>query len=169
MPIGHWATFGECVGAQKRKGYSDESANKICGSIEQQAASNPELDAAALEKSAVFTECMENALKYYDEETAKRVCGAAKAEYGSSPNTEAGAANPMSFPPKKEAPDSKAESDGGGKFTLSESEGQAVVDLAQGAANAGDPDLAQLAQKVIAFMAKQADMVEESPSTPPMR
>ena len=35
MPLGPYADFGECVGAQKRKGHSDESARKICGSLEQ--------------------------------------------------------------------------------------------------------------------------------------
>jgi len=39
MPLGPYATFGECVGAQKRKGHSDESAHKICGALEQQASS----------------------------------------------------------------------------------------------------------------------------------
>jgi hypothetical protein len=34
MPLGHWKSFGQCVGAQKRMGHSDESARKICGSIE---------------------------------------------------------------------------------------------------------------------------------------
>ena len=34
MPIGKYATFGECVGAQKRLGHSDESARKICGTIQ---------------------------------------------------------------------------------------------------------------------------------------
>ena len=39
MPVGPYSDFGTCVGAQKRKGYSDESARKICGAIEQNAAS----------------------------------------------------------------------------------------------------------------------------------
>ena len=34
MPIGKYATFGQCVGAQKRLGHSDESARKICGTIQ---------------------------------------------------------------------------------------------------------------------------------------
>jgi hypothetical protein len=34
MPLGPWKDFGSCVAAQKEKGYSDESAKKICGSIE---------------------------------------------------------------------------------------------------------------------------------------
>ena len=34
MPLGKWASFGECVGAQKRMGHSDESARKICGAIQ---------------------------------------------------------------------------------------------------------------------------------------
>ena len=34
MPLGKWESFGQCVGAQKRMGHSDESARKICGSIE---------------------------------------------------------------------------------------------------------------------------------------
>jgi hypothetical protein len=34
MPLGKWKTFGQCVGAQKRMGHSDESARKICGSIQ---------------------------------------------------------------------------------------------------------------------------------------
>ena len=38
MPIGPYATFGECVGAQKRKGKSDESARNICGAMERDAA-----------------------------------------------------------------------------------------------------------------------------------
>lgn len=36
MPVGDYATFGECVGAQKRRGYSDEEARGICGKIEKQ-------------------------------------------------------------------------------------------------------------------------------------
>lgn len=42
MPVGPWETFGQCVGAQKRKGYGDESARKICGKIEQQTNSSRE-------------------------------------------------------------------------------------------------------------------------------
>jgi hypothetical protein len=34
MPLGKWKTFGQCVGAQKRMGHSDESARKICGKIQ---------------------------------------------------------------------------------------------------------------------------------------
>ena len=34
MPLGRWKSFGQCVGAQKRMGYSDESARKICGKIQ---------------------------------------------------------------------------------------------------------------------------------------
>lgn len=36
MPIGRYATFGECVSAQRRKGKSKISAQKICGFIEKQ-------------------------------------------------------------------------------------------------------------------------------------
>ena len=35
MPLGPYATFGECVGAQKRKGHTDEEARKICGAMER--------------------------------------------------------------------------------------------------------------------------------------
>lgn len=35
MPLGPYKTFGECVGAQKRKGKSDSSAQAICGQIEK--------------------------------------------------------------------------------------------------------------------------------------
>ncbi|MDW0140109.1 MAG: hypothetical protein QOK66_00990 [Nitrososphaeraceae archaeon] len=34
MPLGKWESFGQCVGAQKRMGHSDESARKICGTIQ---------------------------------------------------------------------------------------------------------------------------------------
>lgn len=34
MPVGSYATFGQCVGAMRRKGKSRESAQKICGSME---------------------------------------------------------------------------------------------------------------------------------------
>ena len=34
-PVGPYKSFGSCVGAQKRKGRGEESARKICGSIEQ--------------------------------------------------------------------------------------------------------------------------------------
>jgi hypothetical protein len=47
MPLGPYETFGECVGAQKRKGHSDESARKICGSLEQQASSLYRKDSAS--------------------------------------------------------------------------------------------------------------------------
>lgn len=40
MPLGPYKTFGECVGAQKKKGKSDLSARKICGQIEKQAESS---------------------------------------------------------------------------------------------------------------------------------
>ena len=46
MPLGHWKTFGQCVGAQKRMGYSDERARKICGAIEQKIGSQKEQSAA---------------------------------------------------------------------------------------------------------------------------
>jgi hypothetical protein len=36
MPLGPYKTFGECVGAQKKKGKNDLSARKICGQIEKQ-------------------------------------------------------------------------------------------------------------------------------------
>jgi hypothetical protein len=35
MPVGSYATFGECVAAQQKKGKSKESAQKICGAMEQ--------------------------------------------------------------------------------------------------------------------------------------
>jgi hypothetical protein len=35
MPLGPYKTFGECVGAQKKKGKNDLSARKICGQIEK--------------------------------------------------------------------------------------------------------------------------------------
>lgn len=35
MPVGPYADFGTCVGAQRKKGYSQDSARKICGKIEQ--------------------------------------------------------------------------------------------------------------------------------------
>ena len=35
MPLGPFKTFGECVGAQKKKGKNDSSARKICGQIEK--------------------------------------------------------------------------------------------------------------------------------------
>ena len=36
MPLaGGYKTFGECVGAQRRKGRSVESARKICGKLEK--------------------------------------------------------------------------------------------------------------------------------------
>lgn len=38
MPVGPYETFGQCVGAQKRKGKSDESARKICGAMERDTA-----------------------------------------------------------------------------------------------------------------------------------
>ena len=34
MPLGPYSSFSECVGAQKRKGKSDESARKICGAMQ---------------------------------------------------------------------------------------------------------------------------------------
>lgn len=37
MPIGPYEDFGECVAAQKKKGKDDESAKKICGSLEKNA------------------------------------------------------------------------------------------------------------------------------------
>lgn len=35
MPVGPYDTFEECVKAQKAKGKSEESARKICGTIEK--------------------------------------------------------------------------------------------------------------------------------------
>lgn len=37
MPVGPYETFGECVGAQKNKGYDDEEARGICGKLEKEA------------------------------------------------------------------------------------------------------------------------------------
>ena len=36
MPVGPYATFGACVGAQRRKGYTEKQARGICGKMEQQ-------------------------------------------------------------------------------------------------------------------------------------
>ena len=47
MPLGPYETFGECVGAQKRKGHTDEEARKICGAMER--------DLAAGEQQQVVT------------------------------------------------------------------------------------------------------------------
>jgi dsRNA-specific ribonuclease len=47
MPLAKWKTFGQCVGAQKRMGHSDESARKICGSIEAKMGSSQEAKLAA--------------------------------------------------------------------------------------------------------------------------
>ena len=44
MPLGHWKSFGQCVGAQKRMGHSDESARKICGSIEAKQGSSSSIE-----------------------------------------------------------------------------------------------------------------------------
>jgi hypothetical protein len=54
MPLGPYSTFADCVSAQKRKGHSDESARKICGSLEQQtgASSQVQKDSASYEMSA---------------------------------------------------------------------------------------------------------------------
>ncbi len=43
MPIGPFKDFADCVGAQKRKGKSDESARKICGALEKVSKKNKEL------------------------------------------------------------------------------------------------------------------------------
>src|SRR4030095_3238514 len=143
MPVGKWSTFGECVGAQKRMGHGDESARKICGSIEAKAASelHPEL------KGAVFTECMENALKYYDQETAERVCGAAKAQYGSSQEEKFAAENGMS-----QQQDMQKE-DGGPKITFSQAE---MTQLVQAATDEG-------ATKTLALLKEKVNIEEEGP------
>lgn len=36
MPVGPYATFGECVASQRRRGRSEESARRICGEIESE-------------------------------------------------------------------------------------------------------------------------------------
>ena len=36
MPVGPYATFGECVASQRRRGRSEESARRICGAIESE-------------------------------------------------------------------------------------------------------------------------------------
>ena len=46
MPLGKWESFGQCVGAQKRMGHSDESARKICGSIEAKQGGSSQYGAA---------------------------------------------------------------------------------------------------------------------------
>jgi hypothetical protein len=38
MPLGPYQTFGDCVRAQQNKGHSKESAEKICGAMEQELA-----------------------------------------------------------------------------------------------------------------------------------
>lgn len=35
MPIGKYKTWGECISAQKKKGYNDKQAKGICGLIEK--------------------------------------------------------------------------------------------------------------------------------------
>jgi hypothetical protein len=35
-PVGPYATFGECVGAQRRRGHTEDEARRICGAIEAQ-------------------------------------------------------------------------------------------------------------------------------------
>lgn len=35
MPLGRYKTFGECVAAQQKKGYSADVARKVCGKIEK--------------------------------------------------------------------------------------------------------------------------------------
>jgi hypothetical protein len=35
MPIGNYPDFGTCTRAQRRKGKSKQSADKICGKLEQ--------------------------------------------------------------------------------------------------------------------------------------
>lgn len=44
MPIGPYKNFADCVAAQKSKGKSEESAKKICGSIEKKAKEKNEMD-----------------------------------------------------------------------------------------------------------------------------
>jgi len=44
MPLGKWKSFGQCVGAQKRMGYSDERARKICGRIQADIEGGSSLD-----------------------------------------------------------------------------------------------------------------------------
>lgn len=36
MPVGRWETFGQCVAAQRKKGYNEEQARRICGHIQKQ-------------------------------------------------------------------------------------------------------------------------------------
>lgn len=62
MPIGPYADFATCVAAQKRRGKSDLSARKICGSIEQKtkhkhmSASEKEFEEAQTLLEQVYTD-----------------------------------------------------------------------------------------------------------------
>lgn len=50
MPVGEWATFGDCEAAQRRKGHSATSARRICGWIEHHVGEDrAEFDAASIE------------------------------------------------------------------------------------------------------------------------
>lgn len=44
MPVGPYATFGECVSAQQKKGKSKEAAGAICGAIEKKTKHKKELE-----------------------------------------------------------------------------------------------------------------------------
>jgi len=44
MPVGPYATFDECVAAQKRKGKSEKSAGAICGEIEKRTKKKNEIE-----------------------------------------------------------------------------------------------------------------------------
>ena len=67
MPLGKWESFGQCVGAQKRMGHSDESARKICGAIEAKQQGSSQYAAAPTSQQMSQAEMMKK-----EEDNARR-------------------------------------------------------------------------------------------------
>lgn len=44
MPLGPYKNWNECIAAQRKKGHSENSANRICGEIEKRGKGASELD-----------------------------------------------------------------------------------------------------------------------------
>jgi hypothetical protein len=80
MPLGPWKDFSGCLIAQRKKGYSDERAHKICGALEQKIGSQKEQSAAEPGMSFPPQQKQEEKPKPKEEESAQVTLSQSQAE-----------------------------------------------------------------------------------------
>jgi len=75
VPFGPYKDFSACISDQKSKGKSNESADKICGSLQSK------LGGKTLQAQIDYNDCVDQAQQYgHDEETAQKICDAITGE-----------------------------------------------------------------------------------------